>query len=405
MCNRRLRVHKVDTSSDDDSETEVLHIHMTQPADNVPDDKWTIRCRVENKQIKFKIDTGVHCNTLTLSDYQKIQHKGELKRSTKLLRTYSNHQIKPVAVADLSLEHNSNLATTSFQIVDIDQENVLSGNTAEALQLISRLASVGTPSAAEEDQVPEGLHEFPDLTQTTGALPGTYTIKLEPSANGEVERAVQTVKHLWRKAADKQLALLDYRTTPLEGNNLSPAQLLTGRRPRNKLPSLRELLTPTAYNRQDVMQRLNQQKANQKFYHDSKSASDLPPLRPGDQVRMAPHPGSKMWNPAIVVKHHDSPRPYIVESSGQEYRRNQRHLRRSTEAENTTEHCSDLAADDNTPHLNSALSSSPPTELCDRPSSQQQEPATTTSAETSEPDEPYTTRSGRAVRCPEILDL
>ena len=41
---------------------------------------------------------------------------------------------------------------------------------------------------------------------------------------------------------------------------------------------------------------LNQQKANQKFYHDRKSASDLPPLLPGDQVRMAPSPGSKRWH-------------------------------------------------------------------------------------------------------------
>ena len=203
VCNRRLRVHKIDTSSDDDSETEVLHIHMAQPADAVPDDKWTIRCRMENKQIKFKIDTGARCNTLTLSDYQKIQHEGELKRSTKLLRTYSNHQIKPIAVAELSLEHNSNIATTTFQIVDIDQENVLSGNTAEALQLISRLASIGTPPAAEGDQVPEGLHEFPDLTQTTGTLPGTYTIKLEPNAKGVVHAARRLPVALKERAINK----------------------------------------------------------------------------------------------------------------------------------------------------------------------------------------------------------
>ena len=203
VCNRRLRVHKIDTSSDDESETEVLHIHMTQPADAVPDGKWTIRCRVENKQIKFKIDTGARCNTLTLSDYQKIQHEGELKRSTKLLHTYSNHQIKPVAVAELSLEHNSNLATTTFQIFDIDQENVLSGNTAEALQLISRLASIGTPPATEGDQVPEGLHQFPDLTQTTGTLPGTYTIKLEPNAKGVVLAARRLPVALKERAINK----------------------------------------------------------------------------------------------------------------------------------------------------------------------------------------------------------
>lgn len=75
-----------------------------------------------------------------------------------------------------------------------------------------------------------------------------------PSANGEVTRAVQTVKHLLGEAADKQLSLLYYRTTPQEGVNLSPAQLLMGRRPRNKFPFLHELFTPTACNRQDVIQ-------------------------------------------------------------------------------------------------------------------------------------------------------
>ena len=131
----------------------------------------------------------------------------------------------------------------------------------------------------------------------------------------------------------------------------------------------------------------------------------FPPLCPGSQVRMAPSPGSKMWNPANVVKRHVSPRSYIVESGGHEYRRNRRHLRRSTEAANTTEHCSDSATDDSTPHPNNALSSSAFMEPCDCPSNHQPEPDTTSSAEISQPDEPYTTRSGRAVRCPQRLDL
>lgn len=54
-----------------------------------------------------------------------------------------------------------------------------------------------------------------------------------PHSNGEAECAVQTVKRLWQRAAEKQLALL-------ESVGLSPAQLFMGRRPR-------ELLVPTAY--------------------------------------------------------------------------------------------------------------------------------------------------------------
>lgn len=43
-----------------------------------------------------------------------------------------------------------------------------------------------------------------------------------PHSNSEAECAVQTVKMLWRKAPDKHLARLDYRTNPLESVGLSP---------------------------------------------------------------------------------------------------------------------------------------------------------------------------------------
>ena len=284
-------------------------------------------------------------------------------------------------------ESNTYLLTVDYysKFIEVDRLQDL-GSKATIEVLNAQFCRHGIPEVIRSYRGPQfASKDFARFCKEYGIAHKTSSPHF-PSANGEVERAVQTVK---------QLALLDYRTTLLEGVNLSPAQLLMGRRPRNKLPSLRELLTPTAYNRQDVMQRLNQQKANQKFYHDSKSASDLPPLLPGDQVRMAPSPGSKRWNPAIVVKRHVSPRSYIVESGGHEYRRNRYYstLLRS------------LFSDDGTPHLNNDQSPSPPTEPCDGSSSQQQEPATTSSAETSQPDEPYTTRSGRAVRCPQRLDL
>uniref|UniRef100_A0A2C9LRS1 Integrase catalytic domain-containing protein n=1 Tax=Biomphalaria glabrata TaxID=6526 RepID=A0A2C9LRS1_BIOGL len=63
------------------------------------------------------------------------------------------------------------------------------------------------------------------------------------SSNGEAERAIQTVKKLWKKSEDKFLSLLDYRTTPLSNINLSPAELLMGRRLRNMLPPSEEILT------------------------------------------------------------------------------------------------------------------------------------------------------------------
>ena len=40
---------------------------------------------------------------------------------------------------------------------------------------------------------------------------------------GQTERYVQTVKNMIKKSKDPYQAMLDYRNTPLEGINLSPA--------------------------------------------------------------------------------------------------------------------------------------------------------------------------------------
>ena len=109
-----------------------------------------------------------------------------------------------------------------------------------------------------------------------------------------------------------------------------------GRRPRNLLPASRELLMPTAYNSQEVKRRLDHQKVTQKYYHD-KSATDLQPLRSGEPVRMAPYPGSKEWSPGVIVNHHQSPRSYVVQSGGRNYRQNRQDLRQSTHGANTSE--------------------------------------------------------------------
>jgi hypothetical protein len=202
-----------------------------------------------------------------------------------------------------------------------------------ALKLI--FSCHGIPQRLRSDNGPQfACREFKQFSISYGFEHTTSSPHL-PNSNGEAERAVETVKHLWKKASDKYLALLDYRTTPLDGINLSPAQLLMGRRPRNTLPSAREILAPSPYNKQEVQFHFRQEKKRQKYYYDTKSgAKDLPPLQSGDEVRMAPLPGSNSWLPATVLKHHETPRSYTVTCGGRSYRRNRRHLRQSTRAAN-----------------------------------------------------------------------
>ena len=156
------------------------------------------------------------------------------------------------------------------------------------------------------------------------------------SSNGEAERAIQTVKKLWRKSDDKYLSLLNYRTTPLESVNLSPAQLLMGRRPRNNLPTRTELLK-TRNTGPNLNQQMRDIKEKQKFYYDKRHVKELPRLDIGDPVRVAPPENSntKEWKPATVVETLKQPRSYTVEfNNKQRLRRNRKHLRRTNDNAN-----------------------------------------------------------------------
>ena len=65
-----------------------------------------------------------------------------------------------------------------------------------------------------------------------------------PQSNGQVERMVQTIKGLLMKSDDPCPALLAYRLTPFPWCELSPAELLMGRRLRSGVPLAKTLLMP-----------------------------------------------------------------------------------------------------------------------------------------------------------------
>ncbi|XP_041350871.1 uncharacterized protein K02A2.6-like [Gigantopelta aegis] len=238
----------------------------------------------------------------------------------------------------------------------------------------------------------------------------SYGIDHQPSSphlsrsNGE---AVQTVKRLWRKNNDQYLALLDYRTTPLDGIDLSPAQLLMGRRPRNKLPTTRSMLQPTSYNRHEVNRRLVFAKVRQKYYYDHSGTRELPPLHPGEHVRIAPLPGTKEWIPGVVESHHSTPRSYVVQSTdGSRYRRNRQHLRQSTEAANhQPPMINDIPLDvSEEPHV-VAETPPPSTTPAVRLNSPPQSGRVAKPPMQPPPNAPYVTTRGRVVKPPVRLDM
>ena len=142
-----------------------------------------------------------------------------------------------------------------------------------------------------------------------------------PQANGEVERAVQTVKNLLKKAQDPYKALMAYRATPLE-SGLSPAELLMGRKIRTRLPVLPAHLVPDWPYLDQFREKDGKLKARQKANFDTRhAAKSLPDLHPGDPVWL-----QDQKTEGTVLHKAGTPRSYIIQTPNGHLRRNRRHL-------------------------------------------------------------------------------
>ena len=123
----------------------------------------------------------------------------------------------------------------------------------------------------------------------------TFSDPFYPQGNGCAERAVQVAKRLYRQP-DPYIALMSYRTTPLDTTGCSPSQLLMGRAMRTKLPTLPQNLTPSWPDMEAVRDKDAQSKRKSaESFNCRNGARKLPPLMEGQNVRIK-LPKDKYWS-------------------------------------------------------------------------------------------------------------
>ena len=190
----------------------------------------------------------------------------------------------------------------------------------------------GIPKILKSDNGPAFASEqFKEFAENYGFEHVTSSPRYSQSM-GFIEKYVQICKNVLKKAkksnSDPYLAILEYRNTPIEGINLSPSQLLMGRRTRTQLPVNDSLLKPQYHDGANVQNALNERQHIQKYYYD-RGAKSLPQLNPGDQIRVR---NENKWEPGTVEQRADTPRSYVIQTEkGQKLRRNRRHLLKTSE--------------------------------------------------------------------------
>lgn len=102
----------------------------------------------------------------------------------------------------------------------------------------------GVPEVVHSDSGPQfSAAEFARFANSFGFQHVTSS-PLYAQSNSQVERMVQTVKKMILKFDDTYRAMMSYKSTPHPWCNLSPAELLVGRRMRTTILQTKESLTP-----------------------------------------------------------------------------------------------------------------------------------------------------------------
>ncbi len=197
-------------------------------------------------------------------------------------------------------------------------------STATASDVITHLRSIfarhGIPQTLMSDNGPQYAAESFGLFASEYGFAHTTSSPKYPQSNGAAERAVKTVKGLLAKNEDPYLALLAYRSTPLE-NGYSPAELLMGRNLRTTIPVVPSKLLPHLPNSSQLREKekLMRERQQRNFDHHHR-ATDLKPLQAGGHVWIP----DKQAEGTVVEE--TNPRSYVVKTPSGTYRRNRRHL-------------------------------------------------------------------------------
>ena len=121
-----------------------------------------------------------------------------------------------------------------------------------------------------------------------------------PQSNGEAERAVQIAKKILRQDAIF-LGLMIYRETPVAATGKSPAQIMTKREMKTRLPCLERNLYPKNPDRTGIRNRDARHKAKyQGYFNKRKGVRPLSTLRPGDRVRIRMD-GENAWQTTAKI--------------------------------------------------------------------------------------------------------
>ncbi|KAG5871102.1 hypothetical protein JTB14_035799 [Gonioctena quinquepunctata] len=122
-------------------------------------------------------------------------------------------------------------------------------------------------------------------------------------SNGQVERAIQTVKNMFKKCfldkRDPYLASLDLRNSPIDNEN-SPANILMNRNLRTILPQTNKIVQSKLFNKPKYDNFIRKSRKNMKTHYDNQGVKELKELKNNCLVKVQLKPKG-LWESGRIV--------------------------------------------------------------------------------------------------------
>ena len=164
--------------------------------------------------------------------------------ASRTITTYCFSRLPLVGVNLFALNGSSYLLLIDYYFRYVEMSKLYSTTSAAVIQhMKSIFTRHGIPEILISDNGPQFAAEiFTQFAQNFDFQHQTSSPNFS-QGNGEIERAVKTVKLMLEKATDPYIALLSYRTTPL-ANGYSPGELLMNRKLRPTVPMIAKQYMP-----------------------------------------------------------------------------------------------------------------------------------------------------------------
>lgn len=209
MCRNKERRRQVETleegseSENSAEEERSLFIGQVQHAPKEGIEEWTETLYINGKGVEFKLDTGAQCNIIPKSIYDRISSK-PLGKSKAHLKTYTKESLRPVGLAELVCFWKGTKYRLKFQIIEGNFAAIIGVKDCAKMRMIYRNVSVLQNETKTEQpnnhkkETNSIKHQFKDVFQGLGELPGTYKIKVDTTVR-PVIHAPRRVPHAFKK--------------------------------------------------------------------------------------------------------------------------------------------------------------------------------------------------------------